>query len=429
MRDCSCVDYVRKRGVEMKAVVFSLGCKVNTYEGQAIISFLEANGIQATDKPCYADAYIINTCSVTAEADKKSRQAVERMRKYNRNARILVIGCSSQNDGSAYRQKNVSLSGVGGKIQSVAEFLQLGVDKNGDFTVDLPLTYEEMNIPKPTRTRGYIKIQDGCNNFCSYCRIPYLRGRSRSRKIESIVEEAKTAALHSKEIVLTGINISDYRDGENGLTELVYALKDVCARKRFGSLECEVIDDKLLSAMKECGFCDHFHLSLQSGSDAVLKRMNRRYTARFYQEKCESVRKYFPAAAITTDIITGFPLESESEFEETCEFVEKIKFAALHAFPYSERKGTAAYSMPQIDKRIRSERAGKLIEIGKKLADEFIRSHIGSIAEVYAEESKDGISEGYTSNYIKVYSSLKPGELAKVKLTEVMADGAKGEIV
>lgn len=158
------------------------------------------------------------------------------------------------------------------------------------------------------------------------------KGQIEVQKIESIVEEAKTAALHSKEIVLTGINISDYRDGENGLTELVYALKDVCARKRFGSLECEVIDDKLLSAMKECGFCDHFHLSLQSGSDAVLKRMNRRYTARFYQEKCESVRKYFPAAAITTDIITGFPLESESEFEETCEFVERLSLRRCMLF-------------------------------------------------------------------------------------------------
>ena len=413
----------------MKAVVFSLGCKVNTYEGQAIISFLESNGIEATDKPCAADVYIINTCSVTAEADKKSRQAVERMRRYNRNAKVLVLGCSSQNDGNAYKSKDVSLGGVGGKIDSVARFLQLKFDENADFTSELPLVYEEMNMPAPTRTRGYIKIQDGCNNFCSYCRIPYLRGRSRSRSVDSIVNEATMAAKHAKEIVLTGINISDYSYAGSGLAELVIALKDVNARKRFGSLECEVIDDNLLKAMKECGFCHHFHLSLQSGSDTVLKRMNRHYTSRYYSQKCDLIRSYFPDAAITTDIITGFSGETEQEFEETCKFVDKIRFAAIHVFPYSERKGTLAYNMPQIDKKIRSDRANKLIAIGERLSKEFVSAQIGNIVEVYAEEIKDGMTEGYTSNYIKVYSPLKRGELGKVRLTELFADGAKGELL
>ncbi len=416
----------------MKAVVFSLGCKVNAYECQAIINLLEGMGYETSDKPERADVYILNTCSVTAEADKKSRQAVERLLKFNRDARILVLGCSTQNMPDRYlnNPKITAVSGVGGKIEAVKRFMS---DINSEFDrfygCELPEKYEDNLFPASTKTRGYIKVQEGCNNFCSYCRIPYLRGRSRSRSVDSIISEAKQVARHSKEIILTGINVSDYHDGENGLAELVTALRDIPARKRLSSLECEVIDERLLVALKDSGFCDHFHLSLQSGSDSVLKKMNRHYTVKEYLDKVEMIYKHFPFAAITTDMITGFPTETEEDHRISMETAKRAKFATIHVFPYSEREGTAAVKLPQIPKSVRSARAAELIELSSNLKDEFIKKNLYREADVYAETEKDGISEGFSSNYIKVYSTLRPGEMGKVKLVEPYLDGVKGEII
>ncbi|MCH5163929.1 MAG: tRNA (N(6)-L-threonylcarbamoyladenosine(37)-C(2))-methylthiotransferase MtaB [Clostridiales bacterium] len=416
----------------MKAVVFSLGCKVNAYEGQAIINLLERMGYEVSDKPEAADVYILNTCSVTAEADKKSRQAVERLKKFNRDAKILVLGCSSQNSPERYLCNDTvtAVSGVGGKIEAVKRFID-EISKKAErfYGTGLPGIYEDNLSPAATKTRGYIKIQDGCDNFCSYCRIPYLRGRSRSRKVDSIVREAQEVATHSKEIILTGINVSDYYSSGSGLTELVYALKDIPARKRLSSLECEVVDERLLVALKECGFCDHFHLSLQSGSDAVLKRMNRHYTVEEYLEKVELIYKHFPEAAITTDMIAGFPTETEEDHIIGMETARKAKFAAIHVFPYSEREGTTAAKLPQLEKAIRSHRAAQLIKLGTELKNNFIKKNIGRVAEVYAETEENGISEGFTTNYIKIYSPLKAGEMGKVKLVEPYLDGIKGELV
>ncbi len=416
----------------MKAVVFSLGCKVNAYEGQAIMNLLSGMGYETSDKPEYADVYILNTCSVTAEADKKSRQAVERLTKFNREAKILVLGCSSQNMPDRYlaNEKVTAVSGTAGKIEAVKRFMSdINNDKDRFYGVELPKKYEDNLFPASTKTRGYIKVQDGCNNFCSYCRIPYLRGRSRSRSVDSIVKEAIEVSRHSKEIILTGINVSDFHTDGGGLAELVYALKDVPARKRLSSLECEVIDEALLAAMKKSGFCDYFHLSLQSGSTQVLKSMNRHYTSEEYLRKTEMIYEYFPYAAITTDIIAGFPTETEEDHRLTMEAAKKAKFAAIHVFPYSEREGTAAFKFKQIPKRIRNERAAELIALGAELKSEFIKKNMGRIAEVYAETQKDDMSEGFTSNYIKVYSSLRPGEMGKVKLAEPYLDGIKGEIL
>ncbi|MDE7394878.1 MAG: radical SAM protein, partial [Clostridiales bacterium] len=272
----------------MKGVVFSLGCKVNTYEGQSIMRTLAEAGAIVSDKLETADFYIINTCSVTAEADRKSRQAVARVLKLNPNALVYICGCGSQNDPDAFLQKdNVRfVSGVGGKGK-IAEAVLADLKKEAhaaeNRTCDLPKTYEDELFPHSTRTRSYIKVQDGCNNFCSYCIIPYLRGRSRSRSMLSIVEEATVAAAHSKELVLTGVDISAYgKDIGTDLTALVRALGPLSVRKRLGSLECTVVTDELLHAMRESGFCDHFHLSLQSGSSSVLKRMNRKYTVERY---------------------------------------------------------------------------------------------------------------------------------------------------
>ena len=272
-------------------------------------------------------------------------------------------------------------------------------------------------------------MQDGCNNFCSYCRIPYLRGRSRSRKIESIVQEAFAVAEHSKEIILTGINVSDYHDGDKGLTELVLALKDVPCRKRLSSLECEVVDERLLDALKTSGFCDHFHLSLQSGCTDVLNKMNRHYTAEEYLRKVELIYSVFPCAAITTDMIAGFPTETESDHLASIETAKRANFAAIHVFPYSEREGTNAIKLPQIPKCERSRRAAQIAEIGAKLKQNFINKNLGREALVYAETQKDGLSVGFTSNYIKVYSPIKVGEMGLVKLVEPYLDGIKGELV
>ena len=346
----------------MKAVVFSLGCKVNQCEGQSMIAELSKSGIEATDKLVSADFYIINTCSVTGEADRKSRQAVSRVLKLNGNADIYICGCSSQNNPHAFSDKpNVRLvmgTSKRGIIEKILADRKLPCHAGESIVNAPPSVFEESELPEHTKTRSYIKIQDGCNNFCSYCIIPYVRGRSRSRGIENILREAQQAALVTKEIILTGINVSAYGvDAGSDLCSLVSALGAVPVRKRFSSLECTVISDELLSAMAENGFCDHFHLSLQSGSASVLKRMNRKYTPEFFLSQTERIRKVFPHAGITTDVITGFGGETESEFAETVEFAKAVRFSDMHVFPYSERKGTKACDMPQIDKADRHLRA------------------------------------------------------------------------
>lgn len=417
----------------MKAVVFSLGCKVNQCEGQSMIAALRAAGIDATDTLEYADFYIINTCSVTAEADRKSRQTVARIRKFNQKAKVYVCGCSSQNEASAFAAKE-GVRIVAGTAQK-QDFVQTVLNDLSAYdtgvrtcVAQLPDTYESFARPQHTKTRSYIKIQDGCNNFCSYCVIPYLRGRSRSRALADIVSEAMQAASVTHEIVLTGINTSAYGpDIGESLVTLVRALGAVPVRKRFGSLECTAINGELLSAMRQSGFCDHFHLSLQSGSESVLKRMNRKYTPAFFAERVRQIRDEFPDAGITTDIITGFAGETKQEFAETEAFVQQVRFSELHVFPYSERAGTKAAAMPQIDKAVRAERARILIDIGKTLRREFIRSQLHRVHEVYAETQEDGESAGYTSNYIKVYAPVPVGQISKVKCTELYKEGAKGE--
>ena len=417
----------------MKAVFFSLGCKVNQCEGQAMIEKFCKKGIDATDKLEQADFYILNTCSVTGEADRKSRQTVSRVLKLNPAAKVYVCGCSSQNDAVAFSDKpNVRLiSGTSKKMDLVELILEdLKHEENGSRSIvsELPLEFEDNVFPKHTKTRSYIKIQDGCNNFCSYCIVPYLRGRSRSRQPDSIVREAEIAAEQTKEIVLTGINTSAYGlDIGESLSALVRLLGRVPVRKRIGSLECTVITDELLYAMAENGFCEHFHLSLQSGSESVLKRMNRKYTPEYYLKQVEKIRKVFPYAGITTDVITGFAAETEEEFAQTEAFVQEVRFSDMHVFPYSERKGTKACGFAQIPKRVRQERANRLIEAGKRMHREFCESLLGTCAEVYAETYECGESVGYTANYIKVYSDLPVGELKTVKLKNIYKEGVKAE--
>lgn len=421
----------------MKFAVFSLGCKVNQYEGQAMAEKLAERGHTAVTDLQPADAYIFNTCSVTAEADKKSRQLIAKANRLNPDAPIYICGCSSQYAAEQYgAKKNVRLViGTTGKtafVDSILSDIESTTHSPIVHIAELPKAYEETNVPKATRTRWYIKVQDGCNNFCTYCIIPYLRGRSRSRSIESILTEAKKAAAVSSEIVLTGVDISAYgRDIGTDLPSLVAALQDIPARKRISSLECGVISEGLLTAMQTAGFCDHFHLSLQSGCDTVLRRMNRHYTMQTFAEKVDMIRRFFPLAGITTDIITGFPEETELEHEQSYQAVENLAFSDIHVFPYSRRRGTVASAMSQVPQEIRIRRAHRFGALKERLRNDFFDRNFDTEHSVYFETvSPDGWAEGYTENYIKVYSpNVAANTVASVRIKEKFQQGVKGELV
>lgn len=418
----------------MKFVVFSLGCRVNQYEGQSIVKKLRQSGYEATDKLEKADAYVINTCSVTSEADKKSRQAVARVKKLNSKAKVYVLGCSSQNNAKPFCEKDgvILVSGVADKMQFVTKIIDT-LSRKCDTTAQiapLPTVYEDDFSPSLTRARAYIKVQDGCNNFCSYCIIPYLRGRSRSRSLDSIHNEAKELVGKTRELVITGINVSAYgKDIGLNLIDLVKRLKDIPMRKRFGSLECTVIDDELLLAMKESGFCGSFHLSMQSGCDSVLTKMNRRYTSQEFLKKVELIRKHYVDAGITTDVIAGFPTESDDEFLQTMQTCRKAGFLHMHVFPYSKREGTKASKMQQIDKSVKVERANRLIQLSEQMKNAFLTSQLGATHEVFIEENEGDYNVGYTDNFIKVYSLAPVGSCQMHTLTEIYSEGVKGEIL
>lgn len=416
----------------MKFSVFSLGCRVNTYEGQSIVEKLIKNGYEATDELVFADYYVLNTCSVTAEADKKSRQAVARVKKLNPNAKIFVCGCSSQNNPKQFEEKEgvVFVSGVAKKTDFVDKILVYVKTENNEVKTniyDLPIEYEDDFTPTLTTARAFVKIQDGCNNFCSYCIIPYLRGRSRSRSMDSIKKEVASFVGKTQEVVLTGINVSAYgKDIGTSLKCLILALKDIPLRKRFGSLESTVIDEELLNAMKCSGFCPSFHLSMQSGCDKTLKDMNRKYTSAEFLEKIALIRKYFPDAGITTDVIAGFPGETDEDFEKTFETCQKAKFMHMHVFPYSEREGTRASKMEQLPKQIRVNRANTLIDLSAKMRLEFLKSQQGKIYRVFVEESAGEYNVGYTDNFIKVYTKANIGTFENHKINNPYLDGVLG---
>lgn len=408
-----------------KAVVFTLGCKVNSRESASLMTGLIEKGFDVSDKIERADLYVINTCAVTAEAEKKSRQAIARMRKCNPSAPIYVCGCASQRDPEAFRSKGVKVV-VGAKSKDkIIELLEsegVFIEKSDDY-------YEKYLPCKTSKIREYVKVQDGCDNFCSYCIIPYLRGRSRSRKIENVIREIE--ALSPAEAVITGINISSYNDDGKGLNELIAALSPLDCRIRLGSVEVGVVDEKLLDATKKLNdFAPHFHLSLQSGSDHVLKTMNRRYTAEEYYERVELIRKYYPDAAITTDVIVGYSTETDEDFEESLAFCKKVGFSDIHCFPYSVREGTAGARLKKLPDDVKKERLNRLMALKEKLKSAYISEHIGKILTVIPEEIEDGYVTGYTENYIRVYiaGDMKDGK-KKVLLKEPFKDGALAEYV
>ncbi len=416
--------------------IFTLGCKVNQYDSDSMLAVLRKGGFDVKEGLDFADIYIINTCAVTAEAERKSRQTVTRIMKVNPFAEIYVCGCASQNNFCRFAHERVIyISGTRGKNALAEELVKryLGT-VDGYFakkvTSDFSISnaYEDCAASVSPRTRHYIKVQDGCNNFCSYCIVPYLRGRSRSRSVESIISEMKTAVENAKEVVITGINLSAYGlDIGTNLAELLDALSDFDLRIRLGSLEVNVIDDKFLEATKRLKkFCPHFHLSLQSGDDGVLKSMNRRYTTAEYLEAVNRIRAYYPEAAITTDIIVGFPTETDEAFYNSINFAKSVGFSDIHVFPYSSRQGTVASKLKQLSPDVLTRRARAMAEVKCSLVKDYLISQLGKPTEVLFETKEEEMWCGHTPQYIKVYCEEgKRNALKTVTPQSLFRDGVK----
>lgn len=409
----------------MKAVVFTLGCKVNACESASLMQGLNELGYEVSDKLSYADLYILNTCAVTKEAEKKSRQAISRIRSYNENAKIIVTGCASQRDPKAFMDKPgvYLVTGAVNKDKIVSI-----LDSDGIVLEEAKEYYEKFLPYGGLKTRSYVKVEDGCNNFCSYCIIPYLRGRCRSRSIESVKKELDS--LTAKEVVITGINLSAYNYNGLDLADLISALAGYDFRIRLGSLEESVISDKLLQATQKLkDFAPHFHLCLQSGSSSVLKDMNRHYDREEFINCVKKVREVYPDCAITTDIIVGFPTETEEDFCETLNLCKAVDFADIHCFVFSPREGTVAYSMPRLSSEISDDRLKRLMEVKQSSKINFVKKFIGRELSVLIEEEKDGYFEGYSQNYIRCY--IKGENLSGIKAVKVIEpfkDGALCEI-
>ncbi|MBQ9781550.1 MAG: tRNA (N(6)-L-threonylcarbamoyladenosine(37)-C(2))-methylthiotransferase MtaB [Clostridia bacterium] len=409
----------------MIAVVFTLGCKVNSCESASLRNGLQKLGYEVYEDLRYADLYVINTCAVTSEAEKKSRQAVARVLKLNKVAKVIITGCASEKDALSFKNKK-GVSVVTG-TKNKDKILSL-LSEDGVFIEKHDLSFDELLPPKTAKTRAYVKVQDGCNNFCSYCIIPYLRGRSRSRNPKSVVDEINS--LQVNEVVLTAINLSSYDYNGVKLSGLIDMLSSVPKRIRLGSLEDNIVsDDFMLSLKKLKNFAPHFHLSLQSGSDAVLKKMNRHYTTSQFLNSVNLIRKYFPLASITTDVIVGFPTETEQDFIDTLTLCKNAKFADIHCFNYSKRDGTVASKMQDLPSVVKKERLNKLIALKQELKSQFIIENLNTIKQVVVEEFDNGYSVGYTENYIKTYiKGDYTDKIINVTLKSEYLDGVLAEI-
>ena len=429
----------------MKVYFLTLGCRVNQYETDAARRLFLDNGHENVDSPEEADVCIVNTCSVTGEADRKSSQMLRRMAKNNPDAVIVAMGCASELKNGEVpadivigtRDKNTVVTRVeeffahrGKELTHSASHVRPEVSKSDEY-------HDFGTVLSPEGTRAFIKVEDGCNNFCTYCVIPYARGRVVSRSEESCLKEAEFLVSSGfKEIIVSGIHLCSYgKDQGKDILSLLELLKKIDSiegleRLRLGSLEPKSMTPEFISGLKELKhLCPHFHLSLQSGSDTVLKRMNRKYTTAEYEDRVKALRAEFPDMSLTTDIITGFPEETEEEFAETIEYAKKLGFAKIHVFPYSEREGTKAADMPQMDMSIRKARAKRLIEVSDELASEFASSMTGKETEILIEkiEEKDGrtIAEGYTGNYVRAFAEVEKDKFSRgdiVKGTVVRAE-------
>ncbi|MGM0395447.1 MAG: tRNA (N(6)-L-threonylcarbamoyladenosine(37)-C(2))-methylthiotransferase MtaB [Bacillota bacterium] len=420
----------------MNSVAFhTLGCKVNQYETEAMEEMFEKNGYRIVGEEDYSDIYVINTCTVTNLSDRKSRQFIRKSRKNNPGAIVAVVGCYSQ----VSPEEVEKIEGVDVIIGTserfrIVELCEEAASTKRRINIVRPVkTYKEferINIDEiKSRTRAFVKIQDGCNQFCSYCIIPYARGPIRSREYDDIEAEVKKLSQAGfKEIVLTGIHVASYGKDlkKESLSEVIdkISLIEGIERIRLSSLEPTLIDKDFMETMtKSPKICNHFHLSLQSGSDSVLKRMNRKYNTEDYRERVRLIRKFLPDAGITTDIIVGFPGETNDEFQETMDFVVEIGFSRIHVFKYSPRKGTPAATMEnQIHGETKNRRSELLIALGERLSKEFNQKYLDEMEDVLYEEhtKKDkGVYEGYTSNYIRVRTPSPENLIGKIKNTRL----------
>ena len=412
----------------MKVKIKTLGCKVNFVESLALEERLRKAGFEIVDSnEEICDIFILNSCSVTNESDKKSRQALSRNRKMNPDNYSVIMGCYSQvSKDDLLENKNVNLV-VGNKDKlDISYLMNLGKDK-GEKVYDISKYIEFEDLPlhgTGEKTRGFIKIEDGCDNFCSYCIIPFARGRVRSRSIESIKKEAASLGENAKEIVITGIEVASYGKDLKDVTliDAIEAVHEAApnVRIRLSSLEISVITDDFLRRLKNISqFCDQFHLSLQSGSDNVLKAMNRKYNKETFKKKVDLIRAYYTNAGITTDIIVGFPGETEEDHESTVQYLKDLKLSRIHIFPYSIRKGTKAADMEQVDGNIKIRRKNELEKLGEELQDEFKNSLLNKKEEVLIEERTKGIFTGYTRNYVK--AEISCDEYPDLKLNSVVS--------
>ena len=425
----------------MKYAFYTLGCKVNQYETQAMQQLLLARGDTLGEFDGVCDCYIVNTCTVTAVSDKKSRNAIRRARKLNPNAVIGVCGCYAQTAPEEIRKLDVDvLIGTDGRAEFLDKMAAAAAEKlRWEHVEDagLPRAFEQLpSGGLAERTRALLKVEDGCNNFCTYCIIPYARGRVRSMPLDVAVEQARGLAAEGyREIVINGIEISSWGwEWKNGscLRQLLAALCEAVpgVRIRLGSLEPRTIDEAFCKTLSGyANLCPQFHLSLQSGSDTVLKRMHRKYDTARYLESVRLLRKYFPGCAVTTDLIVGFPGETEEEFEASLALIRRCALSKVHIFPYSRREGTPAAKMPdQVPKAVKEARASRAAAVAAELEDAFHTSLIGTEQPVLFEQPENGFYAGHAPNYAKVYTA--PGELhnavRRVRITELCRDGVFG---
>lgn len=410
----------------MKFNIITFGCKVNQYESNMMKENMLSSNFFYTEDLNDANIIIVNTCSVTNVADKKCLKMIRRLKREYSNAILVVAGCSSQNKQSVYENLDIDIL-IGNRDKSIIDKLikeYIETEKKYvKFYNDRNLDFEDMYISDYNHTRAFIKIEDGCDNFCSYCIIPYVRGSVRSKDFDKVIKEAKELAKHGhKEIVLTGIHTGHYQNNGYDLTDLINELSkiDDIKRIRISSIEITELNDKFLDMLKNNDkVCDHLHIPLQAGSDEILKRMNRKYDLAYYEEKIKKIRSIRPDISISTDIIVGFPYETEELFLNTLEFSKKIKFSKIHVFPYSVRVGTAAANMEeQVDEVVKKERVKRLMAVSHMLEVDYFNKFKDKELDILIETCDNNVSEGHTSNYllVSVPENIKVGEIVRRKI-------------
>lgn len=410
----------------MKFNIITFGCKVNQYESNMMKENMLSSNFFYTEDLTDANIIIVNTCSVTNVADKKCLKMIRRLKREYSNAILVVAGCSSQNKQSVYESLDIDIL-IGNRDKSIIDKLikeYIETEKKYvKFYNDRNLDFEDMYISDYNHTRAFIKIEDGCDNFCSYCIIPYVRGSVRSKDFDKVIKEAKELAKHGhKEIVLTGIHTGHYLNNGYDLTDLINELSkiDDIKRIRISSIEVTELNDKFLDMLKNNDkVCDHLHIPLQAGSDEILKRMNRKYDLAYYEEKIKKIRSIRPNISISTDIIVGFPYETEELFLNTLEFSKKIKFSKIHVFPYSVRVGTAAANMKeQVDEVVKKMRVKRLMAVSHMLEVDYYNKFKDKELDILIETCDNNVSEGHTSNYllVSVPENIKVGEIVRRKI-------------